>query len=384
MKCLQLILVLLLISITQTGCWNRVELTEKGFIMGVAIDQIKPGTIKFSVQLYKPGQKAGGQGGKQETTFFNIETKSESIFDAVRDITLQLGRKAQFSHMRVIIINEKTAKREDLISLLEFFYRDHESRLNTKVLISEGDASEFLKIKPLIEQTVTQQLNRMQEIGNVGTGKVPDVNLLELSQALKSQVPNIALPVASIKKDVVMLAGMAMVYKGKMIGTLRGKQTENVLILSDQFKSGVLQIPCGYVRKDKKNLTESVEILKVNTKLKPILKTDPLKVKVGVNISGNIGELKCTKFEKREDQVEFQKKAQKLVEERLMDTIRFTQKKRIDLIGLGNQIHRNNSKLWKIWKKDWDKRYSTAKFEVKVDFDIRNTLSIVGKPLSDK
>ncbi|MGM0881076.1 MAG: Ger(x)C family spore germination protein [Bacillota bacterium] len=384
MKCLQLILVLLLISITQTGCWNRVELTEKGFIMGVAIDQIKPGTLKLSVQLYKPGQMAGGQGGKQDKSFFNIETRSESVFDAVRDITLHLGRKAQFSHMRVIIINEKTAKREDLISLLEFFYRDHEPRLNTKVLISEGEASGFLKIKPIIEQTVTQQLNRMQEIGSTGTGKVPDVNLLELSQALKSQVPNIALPVASIKKDVVILAGMAMIKKGKMIGTLRGKQTENVLMLSDQYKSGVLQIPCEKTRKDAKNSTEAVEIQMVKTKLKPILKMDPLKVKVDVNIAGNIGELKCTKFEKREDQVKFQKKVQKLMEERLKDTIRFTQKEKIDLIGLGNQIYRSNPKLWKKWKKDWDNRYSTAKFEVKVKFDIRNTLSIVGKPLSDK
>lgn len=384
MKCLQLILVLLLLSITQTGCWNRVELTENGYIMGVAIDQIKPGTLKLSAQLYKPGQTTGGQGGKQDNPFFNIETRSESIFDAVRDITLHLGRKGQFSHMRVIIIDEKIAKREDLISLLEFFYRDHEPRLSTKVLISEGEASEFLKIKPLIEQTITQQLNRMQEIGNVGTGKVPNVNLLELSQALKSQVPNIALPVASIKKDEVILVGMAMIKKGKMIGTLRGKQTENVHMLSDQFKTGVLQIPCEKARKEEKNSTESIEIKTVKSKIKPNLKTDPLQVKVDVAIAGDISELKCTKFEKREDQEKFQKKVQKLVEERLKATIRFTQKEKIDLIGLGNQIYRKNPRLWKEWKKDWDNRYSTAKFEMKVDFDIRNTLSTVGKPLSEK
>lgn len=384
MKRLQLILVLLFVSITLTGCWNRVELPGKGFILGVAIDQIKPGKLKLSVQLYKPGQKAGAQGGKPPESFVNIETRSESVFDAIRDITLHLGRKAQWSHMRVIIIDDKTARQENLISLLEFFYRDHEPRLNTKVLISEGDAAKFLEIKPLIEQTITHQLNRMQQIGSTESGKVPTVNLLQLSQALKSEVPNIALPVASIKKDVVILPGMAMIKEGKMTGTLNGKQTENVLMLSNQYKSGILQVPCGKATKDKPNVTESIEIHKVKTKLKPILQSDGLKVKLDVSIAGNIGELKCTKWEKREDELNFENKVEKLIEERIKETIKFTQKEKIDLIGLGNKIYRDHPKVWKKWKKDWDKRYSAAEFEVKVDMDIRNTLTTIGKPLIAK
>jgi spore germination protein KC len=207
--------------------------------------------------------------------------------------------------------------------------------------------------------------------------------MLQLAQALKSQVPNIGLPLASIKKDIVILPGMAMIKKGKLIGTLKGKQTEDVLMLSNVYKSGILQVPCAKRAKDAENY-ESIEIHSVSTKLKPDLKSAPLKVQASVRITGNIGELKCTKLEKREDLKKFEKKVRKQVKKQLQETIQLMQKEKIDLIGLGNQIYRNNPKLWKVWKKDWDKRYSEAKFEVKVDIIIGNTLTVVGKPVSAK
>jgi spore germination protein KC len=384
MKWLQLILVLCLNATILTGCWNRVELPEKGFVLGAAIDHIKQGKIKLTVQIYKPGQKAGTQGGKQAEPYINIETKSDSVFDAVRDITLHLGRKAQWSHIRIIMIDKETASQESLLSTLEYFYRDHEPRMNTKVMISDGSADKFLDIKPLIEQTVTHQMNRMQEIGSQSSGKVPTVNLLQLAHALKSQVPDTILPFATVQKGELILFGAAMIKDGKMLGTLNGKQTEPILMLTNQYKGGIIQLPCEPSNDDKMPKVEAVEAHTIRTKITPVLSPDKLKVKVKVQIIGNIGELKCSKLDKLEDELHFQQRLSKVVEKQIKKSIRITQEKQIDLIGLGNLLYRNHTKVWKAWKKDWHERYAEAEFEIKVTSNITNTLTTVGKPIEAK
>ncbi|NIK69340.1 MULTISPECIES: Ger(x)C family spore germination protein [unclassified Paenibacillus] len=384
MKWLQQILVLWLATMILTGCWNRSELPQKGFILGAAIDQIKPDKIKLAVQIYKPGQKAGVQGGKQAEPYVNIETKSESVFDAVRDITLHLGRKAQWSHIRVIIIDDETAGKTPLLSLLDEFYRDHETRMSTKVVISQGNASKYLEIKPLIEQTVTHQMNRMQEIGLRESGKVPAVNLLQLAQALKSQVPDTVLPYAIERKGGVILPGAAMIKDGKMIGTLTGSQTENILMLTNQFKHGALRLPCEPSGNNTKPKVEAVETHTIRTKITPVLNPDKLKVNVKVLIIGNISELKCSRLDKPEDEIHFQQRLKEEMEKKLMETIRVTQEQQIDLIGLGNSLYRNHTKVWKEWKKTWRERYAEADFEIEVTADITHTLTTVGKPVSAK
>ncbi|WP_248757366.1 Ger(x)C family spore germination protein [Paenibacillus sp. ATY16] len=384
MKWLQQLIMLWLATMIITGCWNRAELPEKAFVLGAAIDQIKSDKIKLAVQIYKPGQKAGAQGGKQAEPYVNIETKSESVFDAVRDITLHLGRKAQWSHIRVIIIDDETAGKTPLLSLLDEFYRDHETRMSTKVVISKGNASKYLEIKPLIEQTVTHQMKRMQEIGLRESGKVPAVSLLQLAQALKSQVPDIILPYAIERKEGVILPGAAMIKDGKMIGTLTGNQTENILMLTNQFKHGALRLPCERSDNNKKPKVEAVETHNTRTKITPVLNPDKLKVNVKVLIIGNISELKCSRLDKREDEIHFQQRLKEEMEKQLMETIRFTQERQIDVIGLGNTLYRNHTKVWKEWKETWRERYADADFEIEVTADITHTLTTVGKPVSAK
>ena len=273
--------------------------------MGVAIDENKSGNIKLTAQIYKPMHRIGG-GGKQGAAFENIETTGATIFEAGRDITLHLGRKAQWSHMKIIIIADKMAKKEDLLSLLEFYYRDHEPRLTTNVLIAKGEAAALLNTHVLVEQTVSQQLNSMQEIAHSSTGKVPAVNLLGLSQALKSQVPDAVLPLAALSKgNIVTTSGMALVKNGKMIGTLDSKKTEDIQMLTNQFKSGVISIPCGKAGKNVKRLFETVEVQKASSNIKTIVSSGSPKVEVNVKIIGNFGILKCTKMEKREDEEKF-------------------------------------------------------------------------------
>ncbi|QGS68089.1 hypothetical protein CV093_03905 [Oceanobacillus sp. 143] len=87
----KLILISLIIPIFLTGCWGRVEIENRGFVIGTAIDlEGKQGNEKYELlmtnQLINPAAAStpsnGGGGGQKG--FINISAKSESLFTASR------------------------------------------------------------------------------------------------------------------------------------------------------------------------------------------------------------------------------------------------------------------------------------------------------------
>ena len=150
-----------------TGCWDRAELPEKGFVMGIALDQAKGGKISLTTQVFKPTQGVGSIGGKSPTvSFANVTTIDSTLPRAIRDIPINLGRKTQWSHTRLIIIGEQLAREQEIFSLLEFFFRDHEPRLTVSIMIAEGRADNYLNKKPYIENTISQQLFQSEKGGD--------------------------------------------------------------------------------------------------------------------------------------------------------------------------------------------------------------------------
>ena len=61
-----------------TGCWDRAELPEKGFVMGVAIDETEGGKISLTTQIYKPSQGVSATGAKAaKSAYLNVITQND-------------------------------------------------------------------------------------------------------------------------------------------------------------------------------------------------------------------------------------------------------------------------------------------------------------------
>lgn len=132
-----------------TGCWDKMELTERAFIMGVAIDKGENDQVVLTVQMYRPTQMPGGQRSRQREAFFQVKVKGNTVLEAARDIPVKLGRKGQWSHCRVIIIGEDIAREKKVDKVLDFLYRDHEPRLNSAIFVAKGKAADYLEIEPV-------------------------------------------------------------------------------------------------------------------------------------------------------------------------------------------------------------------------------------------
>lgn len=371
-----------------TGCWDRAELPEKGFVMGIALDQAKGGKISLTTQVFKPTQGVGSIGGKSPTvSFANITTIDSTLPRAIRDIPINLGRKTQWSHTRLIIIGEKLAREREIFSMLEFFYRDHEPRLTVSIMIAEGRADKYLNMKPYIENTISQQLFQSEKASASNSAKTLDTNLLKMGKQMKSEVGIAMVPYLYLSKDattVTNVAGVALLKAGKLTGKMDPGKVESLQMLLNTYKSGMIDIPCQNPSKPNQKV-EAVEILSLKSKWQPTsLEEHPLKVRAKLNIQVAVMELSCSKLETVDDEQKFAKKVAGMIKQRVTETTNWLKKNKFDAIGLGNKVYKKNPQLWKQWKQNWDDRFAESEFDIEVDVKVINSGTTIGKPIFKK
>ncbi|MFC0561419.1 Ger(x)C family spore germination protein [Halalkalibacter alkalisediminis] len=370
------------IFITLSGCWNSLELTDQVFVMGVSIDQTKEGIIELTTHMYSPSQTIGGQGGSADTsTTFQITTQDESLFEAIRDIPLHVGRKAQWSHMRVILVGEDFARNNPLTDILDFFYRDHELRFKTYVLVTQGKASEYWGIKPFIERTTAQQIRTIQESGTAFSSKTKETTILELALQLNYPVKTATVPYIELNKESVVTTGMAIVSDGKMLDRISTANVHNLLILTNEYNHGTIQFPC--MNEPKSTKKDSLEVTEIETKLTPNFSSTPYTIQVATSVEGHIGEFHCSKMTSEEERKRLQAHIENSIKRQLTTFIDEIQNKKMDLIGIGNILYRKDPALWKSLEKDWSQVFSETQFEIDVTVNIESTGMLTGENLAE-
>lgn len=380
MKALSIICLLICL----TGCWNSKELTDFGFVMGVSLDQIEEGNIELNAHIYAPTQTVGGAGGSDKPAYTNIKTSSKSLFGASRNLPLYLGRKAQWSHMRVLLIGEQFAKKHDIGEVLDYFYRDHETRLDVLIAITKGKAAEYWKKKPFIERTMAQQLLTIIESTSAFSGKTKKASLLDIAIQLNSKVKTTMIPYIKATDEQSKNSynnGVAIIRKGKMVDHLTAVDVQKILMLTNDFEGGIIEFPCINKGSKKKGKKETLETLSVKTKVSPqFTKNHPSTIQILTKIEGIVGELRCTSVTTEEEEKKLESHLEKMIKEQLEAMIARLQKKKVDVMGIGNKLYQQNPALWKKWEKDWDTIFADSHFVIDVEVSVKGT----GVPIGEK
>jgi spore germination protein KC len=367
-----------------TGCWDALELSERGFIMGIAVDQTEDKGIMITTQIHKPTPKGGQSQPGGENESINVRTFGDSFIEAMRDIPIHIGSKAQLSHTNSIIISEELARNQNIGEILELFYRDHEARITTTIMITKGKAANYLEKKPIRENTMGQQLYSNAKGSADISNKSMDMDLLKLALQMKSEVGNSFVPYVYIqshgKKSSASVAGVVLLKKGIMLDAFPASKMEYLRILSNEYRNGMISIPC----KKQPKKTEVVEIVSLKTSLKPVIQNNTLNVFTSVNIEAVIQELNCSKTDEQENEKKFVQYLEQNIKKQLKDTISLLQMKKFDAIGLGNKIYAKDPALWKKWKKDWDEKFKDSHFIFDVKARITNSGTNIGRPTFSK
>lgn len=374
------VLIFLLVSslMFTSGCWSKHELIDLGFVLGIALDTAKDHQIELTAQIYRPSPGNKGGGGKNQSTI-NVKATNQTIEGAIRDIPIHLGREPQWSHMRIIIVSEKVARSQNIGKLLDYFYRDYQTRSNVLVVIAAGRADTALKLPPKVEKSSSQELVQANLISHSASSKTLVTTLLQLGiQDRNAHIDGHISYLYEInqKKITFSNAGLALTKTGKMVGLLSPAKTEGFVMLRNEFEYGMISVPCT----GEKHQMETLEVLKMRTKLNIEWKNGkPAGITAFSDVDVAISELKCSYVRTPEDEAKLVKAAEGQIRKSMLESYHELQKQNIEAIGISNQIYRKYPQTWAVLKEHWDDEFS--KLPLQVNVKIRITTSGVSNSI---
>lgn len=346
-----------------TGCWSRVEINDIAIVTATAIDKMRNGKIRIALQVAIPKKLGpagdGGSGGAMETTMLISET-GENVMDASRKLQEKFPRRIFFSHSRNLIIGERAAK-DGVFPILSFFARGREARLRGFILFSKGEAARILKPAPNIERYTSETIREELKAG-VGL-QIMQKDFIDMltTEGISPAAAQVAIThTEKGKKNSNLnpaIIGTAVFRQDKLAGWIDAKDTRGVLWLRNEAEKSTLIVT---VPEEKGGGKIGVQLMKGQTKVKPVLEQGKIKMKVNVDAevelfeNGSILELGNPKVLQY---VEALLEAD--VKKRMKSALYKAQKKfHSDIFGFGNAVYRTYPKEWKEQlKKQWNEEF---------------------------
>ncbi|WP_373231193.1 Ger(x)C family spore germination protein [Cohnella sp.] len=341
------------IAMLLTGCWDRVESEERGFVVGAAIDTAVEKKLKLTFQFVVTSAFQGkGEGGKQGgDAFLNVSMEGHTLFKALRDMSTQTSRSPYLQHNRIILVSEEMARKGDLGKALDLFIRDHEMRRITKVMIAEGEASPILGIKPSYEKLPVLYIDSIAE-NPYKSSKILSPTIIGKVYGFLLGKASFAIPRIAKMKDKVEVAGAA-IFKGsnkRMVGFLNENETMGLNFFTGKIKGGGLEL--------KLNNQYVVFEIKGSKRTLDADVSDPEHPVFNINIftEGNVAE-SSTSLDFLDPKViaEVQAKTVEKIKSLTEDTVEKLQKDyKTDALGLGTFLKQEHYRAWQKIEKDWD------------------------------
>lgn len=376
--CLILILIIFI-----TGCTSRpVELNNIGIVEAIALDRDSDtSNIIFTTQIIRPSALNKDSPNTRESTVEITTTKGKTIFEAIQNITQVLDRKAFLAHTKVIIISERLAK-DGLTSLLDYFSRQRELRMYTWLCIARNTESrELLSVKRginIIQATYLKEIieNEQYHAKSIASsvmdyyrkllkdGIDPTLGVLELDESNDENITK-----------RVKFSGTAVFKKDKLVGYLNEKETFGFNWAIGKMQNGAIISPSLV---DKEHLS-SLEIKKVNSRIKPEIKNEKISFNIEVDAKVTLIEEQSTAgiIEPKEmlDYLkEVEGKVQKEIEEQIKSVVNKSQHElKSDIFGFGSTLNRKYPKEWNKVKENWSDIFPTVNYTTTVNVKIIGT-----------
>lgn len=359
-----------------TGCWDNVEIEERAFIYGLAIDRTQGNTndaiIELTAQLIVPEQfVTTGGGGASGPAFRNLTASGQTIFDINREMFKQANRVTDPTHLEVVLFSEDVAKEPKLFQqLLDVFLREKDMRRGIKIAITSGKAADLLTVVPEHEKIPAQYISKLLEQKK----NLEILNVVKIGDIQNKLLENQSFALANLKvisPTVVIYNGVSVynAHKNQIVGTLTGDHAKGLSFISGKKHTGTINVDVD----GKKATVELTKIKYSNSLIDD--KPSNLQFSIKIDVRGTIAEqLGTENVMDQQVHQKFEDALKKEIEKISKGTIDTLQNDlQTDVIALGGYLNQYHPKLWRSIKNDWDggKNYfSQSKIDVTANVTI--------------
>ncbi|WP_078411763.1 Ger(x)C family spore germination protein [Priestia abyssalis] len=378
----KIIIVLVVLLVFLTGCWNRRELNTLAIAVGMGIDKVD-GQYVVSFQVVNPGEVASKAGGGEGATAVMFKEKGDTIFEALRKVTTISPRKIYVAHLRMVVIGEEAAK-EGIGEILDFLSRDHELRTDFYLAVaSDTKAENVLKILLPLEKIPSNKLFTALEVSEKVWAPTVSVTLDEFIANLIGEGINPALTGVKVigsqeagekrtnmqeidPEAQLQYEDIAVFKKDQLVGWLNEDESKGYTNIVDKLDSTVIQVPCSEGGK------VGIEIMRATSKIKGRVKNGEAKVEVNIEAIGSVGDVECKSLDlmKSNTLKQLEKKTEKVMKEHSEAAIKKAKELETDIFGFGQAIYREDPAYWKKVKKNWNEVFVDIPAEVNIKVKI--------------
>ncbi|MDF2545361.1 MAG: hypothetical protein K0R93_259 [Anaerosolibacter sp.] len=368
-----------------TGCWSNKNLNSRALVAGVGLDRSDDGQVELTLQIIRPSAVGNTEGGKlNDEPVWIHSSKGTTVFEAVRAQLTTINRKPYYSHVVAIVIGEEMAK-SGIEDLLDFFERDAEPRLTSKMLIAKGTtAKKILSVKSKLETIPAQNISQITE-NRESNPVIQQVTLFDLLQQLSTSGREATIGAVEISDEGknadesnIRVSGSAVFKRDRLVGWLDPIETAGVQYILGDVTSGIIVIQ----NPNDPSKMISIEEVGAEAETKVVLDEDRLGFRVDIKAKGNVGSQRGHGDITSEAVIrKIEEETAQVIKSQILQAINVSKNKyNSDIFGFGAALHREYPKIWRQVQDDWDRQYQKATVDVTVEFKIKQ-LGLIGKSL---
>ncbi len=231
MKRLKGLILFLLLSIL-LGCWDSTQIEDIYLINSIGIDKTEEAD-KINVTLIAPTIHPEAVEPKAD-----ISSVGYSLRSAQDNIQSKAARIIKYTNTKLLILSEEIA-RSGISEHVDTLLRDPEGRGTMKIIVTEGMATELMRLIPPVYPLLSEYILKLVDQG-YKTTTIPSTNLRSFNNDLKSEGIEPVMPYLKYgNKEYELLINSTAIFKNDtMIGILDNLDSANLMILRNEIHDG--------------------------------------------------------------------------------------------------------------------------------------------------
>jgi Ger(x)C family germination protein len=383
-------IIILILVVFLSGCWDRIELDRRSFVLGAALD-MAPEDNELTIEkfadtkksplfmltletalIHKDAESESGNGGgntqQKRNSLLHIGV-GNSFFEILREEAKESDRILFFGHQQVIIIGEELARKHNILEVLDFWIRDPEVDRSMKILLARGNARELFNADPKNSKYVSIFIFNQSE-QNRKSAEFINKDFTSIISELTECGNGLLGSIEFSENNSLRVSGSGVIKDCRLVGWLDGHETQAAQYVLNEAKGG--EITVEDPEREGKFIT--VEISGVSTKLKVDTKNDIPRFTIDTKIECNITEIDDEPVKIGKQAIASVEKAvSAYVKKQIKNTVEKLQKQyKADALGFGETLKKRHNKLWKVLEKDWDAIYPEVPVSVQVSTKVRH------------
>ncbi|WP_102401468.1 Ger(x)C family spore germination protein [Haloimpatiens massiliensis] len=376
-------IIISLCCIFMSGCWDKVEIDRKIFVVGLGVDagkDIKKEGIIKSSELQFPTLEEDMKRLRVTYSFPDLKKIKEStaetesiavdaysLSSANNKATTKSSRALYMGHTKLLMLGNEIFQYKDTVKeIVDYIERHPSLSRNIYVLVCDGRAEDYIKFKPPIEKNIETYVTGLID-NNQRNNVIQELTLNEFLLSL-SENGSVIIPMMSMdttNKEIEMNK-VAIVKDYVIIGELNEEDISTMQISKGKMKGGKRVIiykkhPVDYI------INGSERKIKFGRKNGKMVFNIDIKLEGRMNSHGLDMNLLS-----QEEMDNIEKGFDKTIKDQCERFIQVSKEKyKGDFIGLKEYVKKYHPEVFKEIEKNWDEEYVNSIINVNIESDIR-------------